>query len=718
MHTPEESNYLDKLNERQREAVEAIDGPLLVLAGAGTGKTRVLTFRLAHILRERRAWPSQILAVTFTNKAASEMRRRVIDITREQGEEMSWLGTFHRMGMRILRRHGEALDIRSDFTILDQNDQTLLLKRLIQDNNIDPKRWDPRQLGGLIDGWKNRALSPDEVPEAEARMFGGRGVRLYHDYQYRLASLNAVDFGDLLLAPLRIFLNHPDILAEYHERFRYILVDEYQDTNIVQYLWLRLLARKHRNICCVGDDDQSIYSWRGAQVGNILNFEKDFPEAKIIRLEQNYRSTHHILKAASGLIAANGNRLGKELWTPSNEGERVVVRKAMDSSEEARGIAVDIMNLRERGKLLEDIAILVRVSMQMLDLEGCFRMLSIPYRVVGGLRFFDRAEVRDINAYLRLIASDDDNVAFERIVNRPKRGVGDGALEKLRGIASARRLSLLESARAVSGVGGGLRSRKQLEIFVGLVDGWRAALKGGVSPALLARRVMDESGYKKMLHEDKSASAAGRLDNLNELSRFMEEFETLEAYLEHIALVLDTDHQTVTNKVQLMTLHSAKGLEFDTVFLPGWEEGLFPHQRSLDEDGNEGLEEERRLAYVGLTRARRYACISFCTRRFLYGHWQGATPSRFLKELPKEALELGRELRLTSTVATMPSSMATHTFTSIKEDSPTYEVGERVFHRKFGYGLVRKADGERLRVDFEHAGERSIIASFVETASS
>ena len=718
MDAPGATDYLDALNEQQREAVETLDGPLLVLAGAGTGKTRVLTFRLAHILRQRRAWPRQILAVTFTNKAASEMRRRVVDIIGEQGEEMSWLGTFHRMGVRILRMHGEALELKSDFGILDQSDQTLLLKRMIQDNNIDPKRWDPRQLSALIDGWKNRALMPDEVPEVEANAFGGKGIGLYHKYQERLATLNAVDFGDLLLLPLRIFLKHPDILLDYQDRFRYILVDEYQDTNIVQYLWLRLLARKHRNLCCVGDDDQSIYSWRGAQVGNILNFEKDFPEAKIIRLEQNYRSTHHILKAASGLIAANGNRLGKELWTPSNEGERVAVRGATDSSEEAHGIGRDILQLGSAGKRFDEIAVLVRVSMQMLELEGCFQRLSIPYRVIGGLRFFERAEVRDINAYLRLIASGDDDVAFERIVNRPKRGVGDGAVEKLRGIAGARRLSLLEAARAAAGADGGLRSRKQLEDFVGLVDGWRVALTGRISPALLARKVMDESGYRDALRVDKSASAPGRLENLDELLRFMEDFETLEAYLEHVALVLDADQQAASNKVQLMTLHSSKGLEFDTVFLPGWEEGLFPHQRSLDEDGQEGLEEERRLAYVGITRARRYACISFCVRRFLYGSWQNALPSRFLDELPKESLALGEELRGGTTAAASPSPRSTRAFTGTKEDSPTFEVGERVFHRKFGYGLVRQADGDRLRIDFEHAGEKSIIASFVETAPS
>ena len=703
--------YLDALNDPQRQAVETIEGPLLVLAGAGTGKTRVLTFRLAHILQQQKAWPSQILAVTFTNKAAAEMRRRVIEIIGEQGEQMSWLGTFHRIGVRILRRHGEALGLRSDFTILDQNDQVSLLKRMAQSRNIDIKRWEPRQLAAILDSWKNRGLTPDEIPEVDARAYGGKGVSMYREYQDRLRTLNAVDFGDLLLDPLRLFLTKPDILAEYQDRFRYILVDEYQDTNVVQYLWLRLLARKHRNLCCVGDDDQSIYSWRGAQVGNILNFEKDFPEAGIIRLEQNYRSTHHILKAASCLISANGNRLGKSLWTPSEEGEKVSVRGAADSDEEAMGVARDIQTFADGGKRLDDIAILVRVTMQMLALEEALQRLAIPYRVIGGLRFFERAEIRDINAYLRLIAQSDDDVAFERVVNRPRRGLGDGAMEKLRELASAKRISLFQAAEIMIREDSGLRARKNLQAFLSLLEGWKQHRKE-MAPALLARRVVSESGYREMWEQDKSAQAPGRLENLDELLRFIEDFASLEEYLEHVALVMDADQQAASNKVQLMTLHSAKGLEFDTVFLPGWEEGLFPHQRALEEEGREGLEEERRLAYVGITRARRKACISFCVRRFLYGQWQNALPSRFLEELPKDSLDLGEEFGGTRQRQIKTRAISSDT----KDNSPGFRVGERVFHRKFGYGRISQVEGERLSIDFEHAGEKKVIASFVDPA--
>ena len=730
--------HLDALNEQQRQAVEATEGPLLVLAGAGTGKTRVLTSRLAHILEQHKAWPSQILAVTFTNKAAAEMRRRIVDIIGPQGEELGWLGTFHRIGVRILRRHGEAAGLRRDFTILDQNDQISLLKRLLQGRNIDPKRLPPRLFADIIDGWKNRGLAPEEVPAADARAGDGKGVGVYKEYQERLVSLNAVDFGDLLLEPLRLLRSRPEILAEYEERFAYILVDEYQDTNIVQYLWLRLLARKRRNLCCVGDDDQSIYSWRGAQVGNILNFNKDFPEAQIIRLEQNYRSTGHILKAASGLIAANGNRLGKNLWTPGGDGERLQVRGTADSREEARQVAADIATLQAEGRRLDDIAVLVRVGAQMREMEESFLDFSIPYRVVGSLRFYERAEVRDINAYLRLIVQADDDVAFERVINRPRRGIGEGAMASLRELAAARRISLLAAARLAAD-NPGLRARRQLGGFVDMVEGWQAQL-GDMAPAMLARQVMQESGYRQMLRDSPLADAPGRLENLDELLRSIEPFATLGDYLEHVALLLDADQSPADGKVALMTLHSAKGLEFDTVFLPGWEEGLFPHQRSIDADagagGSDHLEEERRLAYVGITRARRFACISFAVNRQIYGSWQNATPSRFVEELPRQALAfgaMGGGIRRSVTrresarrgdgladarrrpLASMPAPAAVAA--GQKQGSPGFRVGERVFHRKFGYGRVREQDGDRLCIDFEKAGEKKIIASFVEPAA-
>ena len=714
-------SHLDALNEEQRQAVETTEGPLLVLAGAGTGKTRVLTSRLAHILQRQKAWPSQILATTFTNKAAAEMRRRIVEIAGPQGEEMGWLGTFHRIGVRILRRHAEAAGLRRDFTILDQGDQISLLKPLLQERNIDPKRWPPRLFADTIDGWKNRGLAPEEIPAADAHACDGRGGAVYREYQERLHGLHAVDFGDLLLEPLRLFRARPDILAEYQERFRYILVDEYQDTNIVQYLWLRLLARQRRNLCCVGDDDQSIYSWRGAQVGNILNFHKDFPEAPVIRLERNYRSTGHILKAASGLIAANGNRLGKNLWTPGGDGERLRVRGAADSREEARQIADDIARLQAEGRRLDDIAVLVRVGAQMRELEECLLDRAVPYRVIGGLRFYERAEVRDINAYLRLILQGDDDVAFARIVNRPRRGIGEGALESLRSLAGAQAISLLQAARRMAGEGSGLRARRRLQGFVALLEGWRAQL-ADTAPALLARRVMEESGYRDMLRASPLADAPGRLENLDELLRSIEPFDTLEGYLEHVALLLDADQQPDAGKALLMTLHSAKGLEFDTVFLPGWEEGLFPHQRSIDEDRRAGgsghLEEERHLAYVGITRARRRACISFAVNRLMYGSWQNATPSRFLEELPREALAPGGDAPggaegRRRAVASRPAPRAA----GAKEGSPRFRVGERVFHQKFGYGRVREKDGDRLCIDFDKAGKKSIIAAFVEPAA-
>ena len=747
--------YLDSLNEQQRQAVETTEGPLLVLAGAGTGKTRVLTCRLAHILQQRNAWPSQMLAVTFTNKAANEMRRRIIDIIGPQSGEMTWLGTFHRIGTRILGRHAEALDLRRDFTILDQGDQISLLKRLLRERNIDSNLWKPSALADIIDGWKNRDLTPEEIPEVEAQAHGGKIVALYQEYQERLQNLNAVDFGDLLLKPLRLFRTHADILAEYQERFRYILVDEYQDTNIVQYLWLRLLAQKRRNLCCVGDDDQSIYSWRGAQISNILNFNKDFPEAPVIRLEQNYRSTGSILKAASGLIAANKNRLGKNLWTSDGEGEKLRVRGAPDSREEARHIAADIDNLHKQGKRLDDIAVLVRIGAQMRELEECCLDASIPYRVIGGLRFYERAEVRDINAYLRLIVQGENDVAFERIVNRPRRGLGEGTLETLRSDARKRRVSLLQAAREAVAENLAPRARRQLHGFVEMVEGWRQFLQND-SPVQLARRVMEESGYRQMLRDSLSADAPGRLENLDELLRSVEPFTTLAEYLEHVALVMDADQPSEAGKVSLMTMHSAKGLEFDTVFLPGWEEGLFPHQRSLDEDKERGgqgrLEEERRLAYVGITRAQRFACISFAVNRSMYGGWQNATPSRFLENLPEEAVAFGAiggagggyggervgghaarrgdglvagGQRATFSMPapravparTMRTIAAGVTGADTKEGSPRFRVGERVFHRKFGYGRVRERDGDRLRIDFEKTGEKMIIASFVEPAS-
>jgi DNA helicase-2/ATP-dependent DNA helicase PcrA len=700
-------NYLAGLNPEQREAVETLEGPVLVLAGAGTGKTRVLTTRIAHILSQGRARPNEILSVTFTNKAAREMKLRLGQMLGQAVEGMPWLGTFHSIGGRILRTHAEMVQLKSNFTVLDVDDQVRLLKQLLQAENIDDKRWPARMLAGLIDGWKNRGLNPAQVPPGEAAIFGnGKGGKLYASYQERLKILNAADFGDLLLENIRLFREHPDVLRQYQHRFKFILVDEYQDTNVAQYLWLRLLAQAPssltsprlrgevglpgsaiarlsnpgegespraesaeraphpdplpvkdgereesahsgmtpqgppKNICCVGDDDQSIYGWRGAEVDNILRFEHDFPGAKVIRLERNYRSTGHILAAASHLIAHNEGRLGKTLRTEDVDGEKVTVTGAWDSEEEARAIGEEIEELQRGGNNLNEVAILVRASFQMREFEDRFVTLGLPYRVIGGPRFYERAEIRDALAYLRTINSPADDLAFERIVNVPKRGLGDATVQMLHDHARKRRIPLFEAARAVVETDElKPKARGSLRDLILHFDRWRAQ-RDVTSHTELAEIVLDESGYTEMWQKDRSADAAGRLENLKELVRSMEEFENLQGFLEHIALVMDRDGGTEDEAVSLMTLHSAKGLEFDNVFLPGWEEGLFPSQRTLDEQGRAGLEEERRLAHVGLTRARRRAKLYFATNRRIHGTWTTTIPSRFLDELPAANVEI------------------------------------------------------------------------------
>ena len=640
---------LDGLNDEQRAAVLAEDGPLLLLAGAGTGKTRALTTRIAHKIATGQAWPSQILAVTFTNKAAREMKERISSLMGETVEGMGWLGTFHSISVRILRRHAELVDLRPDFTILDTDDQIRLIKQIIQAENIDEKRWPARQMAGLIDRWKNRGWSPEDVPDSESGIFAnGLGGRIYTQYQQRLKILNATDFGDLLLECLRLFRENDAVLVEYQNKFKHILVDEYQDTNAVQYLWLRLLAQAHNNICCVGDDDQSIYGWRGAEVDNILRFERDFAGAQVIRLERNYRSTPHILAAASGLIAANEGRLGKELWTDLTEGEKVVVRGVWDGDEEARLAGDDIEAYQRAGDALNEIAILVRASFQMREFEDRFIALGVPYRVIGGPRFYERAEIRDANAYFRLIAQADDDLAFERICNKPRRGLGNVALQTLHDAARRQNTSLYRAAtQLVQTEELKPAARRALDGFIQSVERWRG-LVPSMTHTELAELVLDESGYTAMWQADKSPEAPGKLENLKELVRSMDEFENMAGYLEHISLVMDAQTQENDDKVSLMTLHAAKGLEFDTVFLPGWEEGLFPHQRSLDESGTKGLEEERRLAYVGLTRARQRATISFAGNRRTHGQWNSAIPSRFIDELPAEHVEVGDSEQLGS----------------------------------------------------------------------
>lgn len=823
--------YLDGLNPAQRQAVEVLDGPVLMLAGAGTGKTKALTARIAHLLNTGRAWPSGILAVTFTNKAAREMKLRVGGYLGEAVEGMPWLGTFHSISAKLLRRHAELVGLQSNFTILDTDDQLRLLKQLINAAHIDEKRWPARLMASIIDQWKNRAWTPEQVPSSEASAFNNRGTEIYAAYQERLKTLNACDFGDLLLHCVTIFQAHPDVLESYQKKFRYILVDEYQDTNVAQYLWLRLLASAHKNICCVGDDDQSIYGWRGAEVGNILRFERDFPGATVVRLEQNYRSTPHILAAASQVIAANEGRLGKTLWTEAKDGEKLRLIGHWDGEEEARWIGEQIedhvagrsaaakrrqntrsttpqqererlskggtvssnpqgdihqQNLRRAESLteqgmgnhplpttysLDEIAILVRASHQMRAFEDRFLTIGLPYRVIGGPRFYERMEIRDAMAYFRLAVSPGDDLAFERIVNTPRRGLGDKAQQVIQRFARANGVPLVQGA-ALAIEAGEIKGRGagQLRALIEGIARWHAAL-GNTGPMAeddlietlapapaqshveLAETILEESGYTEMWMNDKTPEAPGRLENLKELIKALEEFDNLQGFLEHIALIMDNDSDGAEAKVTIMTLHAAKGLEFPVVFLPGWEDGLFPSQRSMDESGLKGLEEERRLAYVGITRAEELCTISFAANRRVYGQWQSQMPSRFVDELPAAHVEVltppglygGGMAHAASTgeagtieyratradvynspgwrrlqaSGSRPVSQP-HEARAMVIDAtaaPGFAVGERVFHQKFGYGSVVSVDGDKLFIEFEKSGARHVVAKFIVPAA-
>ena len=726
-------SYLDRLNPEQRDAVESVDGPLLVLAGAGTGKTRVLTTRFAHILLTGRAYPGQILAVTFTNKAAREMRERVGTILGRPAEGL-WLGTFHALCARMLRRHAERVGLTASFNILDSDDQTRLLKQVMETFRIDPKRFTPQALMALIQRWKDRGLTPARITAAEDIDFAnGRAREIYAAYQARLRALNTCDFGDLLLHVTELLREDPEILAQYHRAFRYVLVDEYQDTNLVQYLWLRLLAQGHRNICCVGDDDQSIYSWRGAEIENILRFEKDFPGAKVVRLERNYRSTAPILAAASGLIAHNEGRLGKTLRPGRNDaaGDKVSVVGLWDSDEEARMVGERVETLRREGHALAEMAVLVRAGFQTRAFEERLITLAIPYRVVGGLRFYERAEIRDAIAYARILHQPADDLAFERIVNTPRRGVGDQALRAMHERARAEGVPLSVAAGSLVAEGG-LRGRVR-EGVSGLLGGfarWREVLARDGHIVTMAT-MLDESGYTEMWKQDKSPEAPGRLENLKELVRALADFDTLAGFLDHVSLVMENEEDASADRIGLMTLHAAKGLEFDTVFLPGWEEGLFPSQRTMDESGVKGLEEERRLAYVGITRARKRAVVSHAANRRIYANWQSSIPSRFIDELPDAHVErLGSAAMMRDrAIAAAPVFSGQFPLVSRRpRDVEAWEqparaapaeavpVGARVFHQKFGYGTVTAAEDGKLDIAFEKAGPKRLLASFVERA--
>ena len=750
--------YAAQLNAPQRDAVLTTEGPVLMLAGAGTGKTAALTARLAHLIATRRAWPSEILCVTFTNKAAREMRERVGRHIGDAVEGMPWLGTFHSIGARMLRRHAELVGLESNYTIIDTDDQLRLLKQLIQENDLDEKRWPARQLAGLIDRWKNRGLNPGDLDAVENEAYAnGRGAQFYKLYQDRLKTLNACDFGDLLLHILNIFRDHRDVLEQYQQRFKYILVDEYQDTNQVQYLWLRLLAQARKNICVVGDDDQSIYSWRGAEVANILKFEKDFPGAAVIKLEQNYRSTPQILAAASGLIDANSERLGKTLWTELPAGEKVRVIGVWDAPEEARRVGEEIERLEAEGAPLDEVAILVRAQYQTREFEDRFIQIGLNYRIVGGFRFYERAEIRDALAYLRTIAQPADDLAFERIYNQPKRGLGAKTLEAMRRHArrtqaplAAASLDLCDTDELPA------RARNTLIGLLGQFVHWRE-LSEQITPSELLRTVIAESGYEDMLQKDRSAESAGRLENLTELARAMEEYDTLGDFLEHVSLVMDNERANDGEKVTIMTMHAAKGLEFDHVFLPGWEEGVFPSQRAIDEGGLASLEEERRLAYVAITRAKRRCSIFHAANRRIYGQWTSSIPSRFIEELPEEHVKSETTMTGGASLWRANWSESDDPFAHVSSNRPDrsgargpgwqralstkYDAtpkriaepgrsaasfaakprsdiadGARVFHDKFGYGTVTGQEGNKLTIDFEKAGEKRVLDSFVTLA--
>jgi len=710
-------SYLSGLNPEQLLAVQTTEGPVLVLAGAGTGKTRVLTSRLAHILASGRARPWQVLAVTFTNRAAGEMRERVAAISGADAGKL-WLGTFHSVGVRILRAHADKVGLRPNFTVLDADDQLRLLKQVMADANLDPKRYPPPMVLAAIQGWKDRGLTPDKVPDEDDRA-EGKAIELYRLYQQRLLTVNAVDFGDLLLLVLELFTHNADILAQYQERFRYILVDEYQDTNVAQYLWLRLLARKNGNLCCVGDDDQSIYSWRGAEIDNILRFEHDFPGATVIRLERNYRSTPHILAAASGLIAHNDGRLGKTLMPgrPADPGSaKVELRGVWNGEEEARFVAERIAELERHGQRLSEIAILVRAGFQTREFEERLMRVGLAYRVVGGPRFYERQEIRDALAYLRVIAQSADSLAFERIVNLPKRGIGDSTLQVVHKLARAQNLPLVDAVRRLLDTDDlKPRPKATLAALLDQFAAW-AKLAESLSPAELAKTVLDQSGYLAMWRADPAPDAPGRVDNLKELVAALESFDSLTAFLEHVSLVMENDAQAGAEKISLMTLHGAKGLEFDVVFLPGWEEGLFPHPRALDEQGTRGLEEERRLAYVGLTRARERAIISHAAERRVYNQWMHPPPSRFLEELPGDHVERAQSRGLDIRPPGLAERDTAWSAPKPAKPAATFQPGDRVFHQKFGYGRVLIADGGKLDIDFDKAGMKKVIDSFVAKA--
>ncbi|MBR1915039.1 MAG: UvrD-helicase domain-containing protein [Alphaproteobacteria bacterium] len=709
-----EFDWMQALNVEQKEAVKATEGPVLVLSGAGTGKTRVLTTRLAYILSNGLANAWNCLVVTFTNKAAKEMKLRVQELIGGVANSV-WLGTFHSICVKILRRHAEFVGLKSNFTILDEDDQKRVVKQILQAEGIDEKKYPPAALVEKISRFKDKNLTPEQI----ARDFKGNVTTLiYQKYQARLKELNAVDFGDIIMYVLQIFLGHPEVLENYQSQFKYIMVDEYQDTNVTQYLLLRLLAQKHGNICCVGDDDQSIYSWRGAEIENILRFEKDFANARVIRLEQNYRSTANILTAASCLIRHNDGRLGKTLRVAKNSpanmcnNEKIKLISTYSGTEEALTLVREIENLHRQNFEYSQMAILVRTAAQMRALEEKLISEAVPYQVIGGPKFYERAEIRDVLAYLRVIAQSGDDLAFERIINKPARHIGATSVKKFKDYAAQNHMSLFDAVRQMADlklISGQLLS-SSVELM-GHFDEWQKAAKE-LKLAELAERVTEESGYIDMLKSEDSVESEGRIENIRELINVMSdeaEYPTLDTFLEHVSLVTETDNVTSSNNVMLMTLHSAKGLEFDVVFLPGWEEGLFPHERALSEGGTAALEEERRLAYVALTRAKQKVYIYVAFARQIFGQWENCEPSRFLNELPSECLEIVRN-------AYQPRQSYGYSYqkTNYQQRAKQNVKGVRVWHQSFGYGtLMRVEADDKCEVYFDKTGKKMVYGSYL-----
>lgn len=759
--------WLEQLNPEQREAVTTTEGPVLVLSGAGTGKTKVLTTRLAYILATFKAQPWNCLVVTFTNRAAKEMKERVEAIIGEAANSV-WLGTFHSVCVKILRAHAELVGLHSNFTILNEDDQKRLVKQICEAEGIDDKKYPPQSIVDCIQRWKDKGLTIDKI---QLEYKENVTTRVYKLYQERMITMNCVDFGDIILHALTILLSNPDVLEKYQSRFKYIMVDEYQDTNVTQYLLLRLLSQKYHNLCCVGDDDQSIYSWRGAEIENILRFNKDYADAKVIRLERNYRSTANILAAASALISHNEGRLGKTLKVAENsparnsDNNRIKVVSNYSGEEEARYVAEEIENLRCAGQEYAQMAVLVRTAFQTREFEEKFISESIPYQVIGGPKFYERAEIRDAIAYFRVIMQPNDDLALERIINKPARGVGAKSVEKFYQTARSEQISLymaIEKMLAEGTIGG--KAKASLGILMDNFAEWRKSMQA-ITPDELASLILEDSGYIESLKNDKSPEAPGRIENLKELVSVMsdhEKFPTLNDFMEHVSLVMDSDNSIDPNRVTLMTLHAAKGLEFDTVFLPGWEEGLFPHQRALDEGGSNSLEEERRLAYVAITRAKKQLYISMALNRRVYGQWQNNLPSRFINELPPQNIELcnnaANYFQRTDTYSSSNGRWSRNygnnnndrnefgeyeykdsdrfSYTreydndwsgnswgsmykakqAAKNATSSIAIGARVYHESFGYGRVKNIEGNKLEIMFDKFGYRRLLKDYVKTA--